>query len=226
MRDPRSSQTSRSTDPYRWYAGIYGWWSAPFNWWRRRAVQRLELRPGDVVVDVGCGIGLCFPLIEAGVGRTGLLIGVEPSEAMLQRAQALIDRHGWDNVILVPESAEEAELPRRADAVLFCAVHEVLRSLPALENLFRQVNDGGRVVAVGGKWAPPWLLALNLFVAVAHAPFVASFEGFDRPWSHLQRFVPDLRVTSAACETAYLGWGTVTGAGQRAGNRDSAMEAG
>ena len=150
-----------------------------------------------------------MPLLEALIGRAGLLIGVEPSRAMRDRAQAHIDRHGWDNVVLVAASAEEAELPRRADAVLFSAVHDVLRSLPALENVFGQLNDGVRVVAVGGKWAPRWLLGLNLLVMVAHAPFVASFEGFDRPWSHLQRFVPDLRVRPLAWETGYLAWGTM-----------------
>ena len=32
--------------------------------YRTKAVQALNLRPGDTVVDIGCGTGLNFPLLE------------------------------------------------------------------------------------------------------------------------------------------------------------------
>ena len=35
---------------------------------RRRAVQALRLRPGDSVVEIACGTGLNFPLIEREIG--------------------------------------------------------------------------------------------------------------------------------------------------------------
>src|ERR1700741_4725388 len=54
---------------------------------RRRAVQALGLRAGDSVVDIACGTGLNFPLIEEAIGPGGRLIGVDLTDAMLGRAQ-------------------------------------------------------------------------------------------------------------------------------------------
>src|SRR5207249_3037114 len=50
---------------------------------RRLAVERLELRQGDDVLDVGCGTGLSFPLIEERIGAEGRLIAVDLSPDML-----------------------------------------------------------------------------------------------------------------------------------------------
>lgn len=53
---------------------------------RRRAVELLRLAPGATVVDIACGTGLNFPLIEERIGPAGALIGVDLTAAMLRRA--------------------------------------------------------------------------------------------------------------------------------------------
>jgi demethylmenaquinone methyltransferase/2-methoxy-6-polyprenyl-1,4-benzoquinol methylase len=50
---------------------------------RRRIVDALDVRRGDVVVDVGCGTGLCLPLLQERVGAEGVIIAVDESVAML-----------------------------------------------------------------------------------------------------------------------------------------------
>jgi hypothetical protein len=42
-----------------------------------------------------------------------------------------------------------------------------------------------------------------------NAPYMTTFDGLERPWAPLERFVPDLRRESALGGIAYLGWGTV-----------------
>ena len=54
---------------------------------RLRAVQALGLRPGDTVIDIACGTGLNFPLLEKVVGPGGRIVGVDLTDAMLARAQ-------------------------------------------------------------------------------------------------------------------------------------------
>jgi SAM-dependent methyltransferase len=68
---------------------------------RRRAVDMLGLVAGATVVDVACGTGLNFPLIQERIGPSGTLIGVDMARRMLKRADERVQKAGWPNVKLV-----------------------------------------------------------------------------------------------------------------------------
>jgi ubiquinone/menaquinone biosynthesis C-methylase UbiE/anti-sigma regulatory factor (Ser/Thr protein kinase) len=188
-------------------AGLYEARSAVFHHWRRRLVERLQPGAGDVVLDVGCGTGLCFALLQQRIGPSGTIIGIDPSAAMLDLARQRSAAHGWNNVVLIEAPAEDAVIPRVADHALFCAVHDVLQSPAALRNVLARVRPGGSVAAVGGKWAPPWAIGLNALVAATHAPFVRNFTGFDRPWVPLAEYLTNLQVRDIEMGCGYLAVG-------------------
>jgi GMP synthase-like glutamine amidotransferase/SAM-dependent methyltransferase len=50
------------------------------------AVDRMELRPGHRVLDLGCGTGRALPALRAQVGDTGLVLGIDLTPAMLTAA--------------------------------------------------------------------------------------------------------------------------------------------
>src|SRR6185312_2550317 len=85
---------------------------------RLRAVQALGLRPGDSVVEVACGTGLNFSLIEQAIGPDGRIVGVELTDAMLAQAQHRIEANGWHNISLVEAVAAEFDFPAEVDAIL------------------------------------------------------------------------------------------------------------
>src|SRR6185437_4022629 len=85
---------------------------------RRRAVQALGLRPGDSVVEVACGTGLNFSLIEQAIGPAGRIVGVDLTDAMLAQAQRRIEARRWSNISLVQADAAEFEFPAGVDAIL------------------------------------------------------------------------------------------------------------
>src|ERR1700751_1505214 len=64
---------------------------------RIRAVRALGLRRGDTVVDIACGTGLNFSLLEAAIGPEGRIVGVDLTDAMLDRAGDRIEANGWSN---------------------------------------------------------------------------------------------------------------------------------
>src|SRR5690242_21540080 len=82
---------------------------------RRRAVQALGLRAGDSVIDIACGTGLNFPLLEEVVGPGGRIVGVDLTDAMLARAQLRIGANGWSNISLVQADAAEFDFPAEVD---------------------------------------------------------------------------------------------------------------
>ena len=201
------SRSARPAVPaYGRDAGHYDDRTSRYGRYRRRVVDLLPVSPGDVVLDVGCGTGLCFERLVARVGPTGRVIGFDPSADMLAIAAERVAAGGWSNVGLVRSPVETAGLPA-ADSALFCAVHDVLQSPAALDNVLGSVRAGGGVAATGGKWAPPWAMAVNAGVVALHAPYVRTFAGFGRPWALLAERVPALRVRDVALGGGYLAWG-------------------
>jgi ubiquinone/menaquinone biosynthesis C-methylase UbiE len=173
----------------------------------RAAVARLELEPGQVVLDVACGTGLNFERIQAGIGADGHLIGLDLSPEMLALARERVEAAGWRNVTLVEAAAEDAELPAAPDALLFAFTHDVLRSPAALDNLLPRARSGARVVAAGGKWPPRWVVPVHAYVSVQAPRFVTTMEGFDRPWTLLAERVRNLEVKQRSLGAAYVAWG-------------------
>lgn len=200
---------SRDQVAYTRDASSYESRTSAFETYRRRLVDLLPLRPGDVVLDIGCGTGLCFEQVRSRVGADGVVVGVDASRDMLAVAAERVADRGWRNVVLVQALVEHAELPVVADHALFCATHDVLQSGDALDNVLAHVRDGGTVAATGGKWAPPWAVALNAGIFALHAPFVRDFAGFDRPWGRLEPRLDRLRVQEVAMGGGYLASGTV-----------------
>ena len=204
-----SGERAVSDARYRHLARSYDTATGMFNAYRARAVRLLQLTPGEVVIDVGCGTGLCFSYLQQRIGPTGWIIGIDRSPEMLDQAEGRCTRHGWRNVTLIESDADTADIRGSADAALFCAAHDVLQSADSIGNVLAHVRPGGRCVAVGAKWAPPWFAGLNVLTALAHRPFVGSFVGFDKPWAVLMQSVPELQVTELALGSGYAAVGYV-----------------
>lgn len=189
---------------YHEHAASYERDTAAFQPYRRAVVEALPLRRGQVVVDVGCGTGLCCGLLREQVGPEGQVVGIEESPEMAAVARENIAREGWDNVTVLQAPAEYAAIEHTADAALFCAVHDILQSSQALKNIVTALRPGAWVAAGGGKWAAPLMVALNSMVRALHAPYVRSFDGFDRPWQHLEQLVEDVQVRELAFGSGYV----------------------
>ena len=194
VRQPAYTEDARSYDRM----------TGAYQGFRRTIVDALPVRPGQVVLDVGSGTGLCFGLLLEKVGPEGSVVGIEESPEMVAVALKRIEQEGWRNATVVQSRAEDAEIALTADAALFCAVHDILQSRNALRNVMNHLRPGAWVAAGGGKWAAPWMLAVNLPVMILHAPYVRSFEGFHRPWSHLEQLLEDGHVRELGLGSGFI----------------------
>lgn len=203
-RGPAEPDRGAALRQYRQRAPLYDLELALFEPLRRRAVARLALRPGQTVLDLGCGTGLSLPLLRAGVGASGRVIGVEQSPDMVARARQRVHAAGWRNVQLHEAPVESAPALPRADAVLLHFTHDVLQQPDAVARIGAALKPGARVVACGLKWAPRRRWPLNGLVAIAARHSVTAWSGLDAPWALLARRLGPCELEPALGGAAYL----------------------
>ncbi|MQA83334.1 MAG: methyltransferase domain-containing protein [Streptosporangiales bacterium] len=172
--------------------------------YRRRAVQALRLRPGGTVVEIGCGTGLNFSLIEQVIGPEGRIVGVGLTDAMLARAERRVKARGWRNVSLVQADAVGFRFPVGVDAIL-CTF--VLSHVPECAEVIAQgctaLAPGGRYVVLGLKVPQHWL-------APAVVPIVRPFGVTEevmarRPWDVI-RAAMQARLTDPSWTELFFGF--------------------
>ena len=161
----------------------------PLRAQRRRAVEALRLRPGDSVVDLACGIGQNFPLIEHAIGAEGRIVGVDLTDAMLAQARRRKESNGWGNITLLQADAAEYEFPGEVDAIL-CTY--AMSHVPECRDV---IARGAAALSRGGRWVvldlkapdngPAWLTQLGL-------KFGRRFGSIDewiarRPWDEVRQ---------------------------------------
>jgi ubiquinone/menaquinone biosynthesis C-methylase UbiE len=121
-------------------------WSAPFG---RRLLERVRLRPGITVLDLGCGTG--FPLLEIAqrLGPAGRTVGVDPWTAALARAREKARTFGADRAHLVAAVGERLPLPDAGvDLVVSNNGLNNVQDPPAvLAECYRVCRPGAQLVA-------------------------------------------------------------------------------
>ena len=103
---------------YSEHARSYERDTGAFQHYREAIVGALPACPGHLVLDVGCGTGLCCGLLRDKVGAQGEVVGIEESPEMAAVAREHIAAEGWGNVTVVQSRAEDAEIAVDADAAL------------------------------------------------------------------------------------------------------------
>ena len=181
---------------------------------RLQALNALGLRPGDTVVDMACGTGLNFRLLEKVVGPGGRIVGVDLTDAMLARAQDRIATNGWRNVSLVQADAAGFDFPAGVNAILSTyAMTQVPECAEVIAHGAKALSGGGRWVVLDLKVpgnTPGWLAKLGTAIV---RPFASVDEWImRRPWevirAAIQEELADLSWTELFFGTAFLAVGS------------------
>jgi len=119
---------------------------------RKRAVDRLNLRRGDRVLEVGCGTGMNFSFLRDAVGPEGSIYGVDLSEGMLRKARKLCHRQQWANFVLIEADAADYVSQELFDGALFSFSYNTMPNhRSVLLQVWNQLRPGGRLVVVDAK---------------------------------------------------------------------------
>lgn len=164
--------------------------------YRKKAVRALDLKHGDVVVEIGCGTGLNFGLLRRAVGSKGRIIGVDLTGEMLDRAAARIAQNHWSNIELVHSDAVAYHFPGRVDGILSTFA---ITLMPEYDEI---IKSGAAALSPDKKFAildfkksdawPAWLI--NFFVFITK-PFGESIDLAERhPWESMQRYLSHVQM--------------------------------
>jgi trans-aconitate 2-methyltransferase len=159
-----------------WDAARYHRLSDPQLAWGRRVLERLALRSGERVLDLGCGTGRLTAELASGPGN--FVIGLDRSESML--AQAVGHRVA---LLVRGDGAALPFLPAAFDAVFSAATfHWIADHDRLFAGIHQVLKPGGRLVAQCGGGPN-----LSRLIARAHglmrSPAYASYFGdWSDPW--------------------------------------------
>lgn len=149
------------------------------------ATAQLELEPGHVVADLGCGSGTDLVTYAEAVGPTGTVIGIDHNDDLVRHARA----HTAHLSNVTVETADIHDLPVESGSVDRVHIDRVLQhvSSPAtvIGEAARTLRSGGRIVCVEPDWAT---------VVIDH-PDIAAAAAYTR--FNVERTVPHATVGRA-----------------------------
>lgn len=158
--------------------------------YRKKAVKKLDLKEGDTVVEIGCGTGLNFSLIQNIIGENGKIIGVDITEDMLNVAQQKIIENNWKNVELINADASEFVPSEKVDGIITSFAVSLSPNLETiLQKYFNILKPNSKFVILDLKLPDNfWGKFKFLFMPVVKPFGVTDYHIKQKPWETIIRF--------------------------------------
>jgi len=150
--DPPKPALSNTPVESDFVTGVYGRLAKVYDWifgptlhhGRVEAIRRMDLQPGERVLEVGVGTGMTVSIYPEHCRVTG----IDVSEEMLSKARERVHRKGLDHVRLLRMDASRLDFPQS----FFDVVHApyvmsvVADPVQVAQEMLRVCRPGGRVV--------------------------------------------------------------------------------
>jgi ubiquinone/menaquinone biosynthesis C-methylase UbiE len=193
---------------------------------RKRGAERLNAKPGDRVLEIGCGTGRNFAHLREAVGPTGKVYGVDLSAGMLRKARALCARKGWTNVELTQCDAAEYIPSEPLDGIIFGLSYNTMpHHLAVLRHAWKQLRPGGRIVILDGKLPSGLCGKLALPFGLWLMKHTMLGNPFIKPWDDLAALADDFAMEEFVLGSWYVCWGTKSAQAQTAEQVEQLMAA-
>ena len=124
----------------------------------RSLIDAIEVRPGEAILEVGCGSGVLIRRLARQTGGANRIVGVDISPYLLREATALARQEGLEAAITFQEgNAEALPFPHSSfNVTMACTVLEEGDADRMLAELVRVTRPGGRVAVIVRTIDMPW----------------------------------------------------------------------
>ncbi len=111
-------------------------------------VALAHLQEGDMVLDLGSGGGIDVFLAAKKVGPTGKVIGIDMTQDMIEKAQALAASHGYTNVEFRLGEIEALPIEDQTIDVIIsnCVINLAPDKAKVFDEAYRVLKTGGRIL--------------------------------------------------------------------------------
>lgn len=117
---------------------------------RQDVLKACQLKPGQIVADVGAGTGLYTRLFAQAVGEKGQVYAVDIAQKFLDHIQQSADKLSIKNIKLVLGTDISPKLPiNSCDVVFICdTYHHFEFPFRVMNEIHRSLKPGGRVIVI------------------------------------------------------------------------------
>lgn len=114
-----------------------------------QVLEKLDIKEGMIVADVGAGNGKFSVKIARIVGLEGHVYANEIDEDRIQKIESLIEEKKIENITIIHGEEEDAVLPVKVDFIVLKFVYHHLSSPDNfINNLLKYLNPGGRLAVI------------------------------------------------------------------------------
>ena len=151
---------------------------------KQRTYDLMSIKPGDSVLDLGCGPGIDTVELARIVGESGRVTGIDNDEKMIRQADEHAKKERLDARI-DHQIGDVGQLPYDAGIFDSCRAERLFQVLPALydkksvlEEMIRVTKKGGAIVLADTDWAT---VSINYDDARLERKLMAFFTESMRP---------------------------------------------
>ncbi len=172
--------------PFIYRIGNYLNFFGKENFLRKKAVKNLNLKKGDKVLDLCCGMGYNFNYLEKSIGKKGEIIGVDYVKEMLDVARKRIRKSGFQNVKLLETDAAELTFPKDYfDGIISTiGISSIPNHKEALRCAIKSLKTNKKIVILDGKLFNSNLKIFN--------PFIKFFR-WSKSWDATKNIIKDTK---------------------------------
>jgi ubiquinone/menaquinone biosynthesis C-methylase UbiE len=163
--------------------------------------DQIPLRPGNRVLEIGCGPQGCLDMLATRVGPSGQVVGVERNEDAVALARTMARTRNLGNVEIIHADARNTGLPKESFDLV--TLRLVLVNVPHPEEILREaaslVRPGGWIALHEADYlsftcepaSAAWARFLELFFAYSEKNGIDPFIGRKTP--RLLREISDIQ---------------------------------